>query len=420
MRRVQHIAVVSLCLFAGPALADEPTTDETFVNQARELVAQLASTNYAKRQAATDQLARLGPPARTALEEGLKSPQLETRLRVRRILSLIQQGEFERTIADFLADVDDARVFNLPTWPRFREVVGSDAAARTTFVAMLRAEGDLLSAVEKNPRTAATTFQMRLQQLQVGSASQQSELDSASLAAVLFVASDERVPNVNGNDSLLYRFCSHSRVEQVLETNDQQSIIRKLVGTWIASSRGGYYGLRLAMQYDLAEGLPAAEKMLADDTPSYYRQYAILTFAKLGSKEHIPRLKKLLADATVCTTHRVDDETYQTQYRDIALVVILHLYGQDPKEFGFERAREHSQYVYAPYTLGFKNDEERQSRWTNGKPSGGRCRISLAVIRHGHGRSWNLSSRADVTRRSRWRDPTASRACSTDRRRAWG
>lgn len=363
MRRLQPftvVVVVALSLFASSALAEEPTTDETVLNQARQLVAQLASTSYAKREAATDELARLGSPARAALEEGLKSPELETRLRVRRILALIQQGEFERTIEEFLADVDDAREHNLPTWPRFREIIGSDAAARAMFVAMLRAEGDLLSAVENNPRTAATTFQMRLQQLQVGSASQQRELDSASLAAVLFIASDERVPSVNGNDSLLYRFCSHSSVEQVLETNDQQSIIRKLVGAWIASSRGGYYGLRLAMQYDLAEGLPAAEKMLADDTPSYYRQYAILTFAKLGGKEHIPRLEKLLADATICTTHRVDDQTYQTQFRDIALVAILHLYGEDPKEFGFERAREHSQYVYAPYTLGFKDDEERQ------------------------------------------------------------
>ncbi|MCA9270714.1 MAG: hypothetical protein KDA41_19670, partial [Planctomycetales bacterium] len=109
------------------------------------------------------------------------------------------------------------------------------------------------------------------------------------------------------------------------------------------------------------EGLIAADKMLASDAPSYYKQYAILAYARLGSREHVAKVEKLLDDETVCTTHRVNDTEYQTQFRDIALAVALHLYGQDPKAFGFDRLARHSQYVFSSYSLGFEDDAKRQA-----------------------------------------------------------
>ncbi len=341
---------------AAPA---QETTESNNLQLARELVDKLDSDSYAQREAAADQLAKLGQQARQALEEGLKRPEPETRLRAKRILARIEQGDFQRVLDDFLADTEGRRQHNLPGWPRFRELAGDDLPARQMFVGMLKAEGELLSAAANNARTTASAFQLRCRQLQVESSAQAREINAGSLAAVLFVASDERVPLAIGADSLLYRFCSHSSVERALQDKEKDPVMRRIVGAWVASGRGGYYSLRLAMQHELPEGLAGAEKMLQGDTPSYYRQYAILTYAKLGTKEHIPRLEKLLEDATVCTTHRVNNEEFKTQFRDIALVAILHLHGQDPKRFGFERIRAHSQYVYSPYTLGFKNEEDR-------------------------------------------------------------
>jgi len=361
MRRfLLSFALLAAALGGVSAFADESAES---LERARQLVGQLSSPSFTEREQAAQQLARLGEAARPALQEALKLPEAETRLRVQRILSQIEQNDFQRQIDAFLADAEaqktSARDYNLPGWPRFRELIGDGLAARKMFVRMLKAEGALLSAASNNPRGAAGTFQMRCQQLQAESSSQGEEIDAASLAAVLFVASNDRVPMPNGTDSLLYRFCSHSSVKKVLENKGDTSMMRQIVGAWIASGRGGYYSLRLAMQHELPEGLSAAEKMLDGDTPAYYRQYAILTYAKLGDREHIPRLMKLLTDTTVCTTHRVNNETFQTQFRDIALVAILHLLGHDPRMYGFERIREHSQYVYSPYTLGFKDEDDR-------------------------------------------------------------
>jgi hypothetical protein len=355
-------------LLCGAAVADEPAAPSAaeVLTQARTWVTQLGSSDFATREQATAQLARLGWPARAALEEGLKNPHPETRLRVRRILSLIREDDFQRAIAALLADDDGNAEHPLPLWPKFREDVGRDAAARELFVSMLRAEGSLLAEVAAQPRTAAGGLQRRCEQLQFESAAQDREIDQGSLAAVLYIASDERVPLAVGTDSLLYRFCSHSSIVQTLEARDAPTPLRKIVGTWVQTGRGGYYSLRLAMAYDMPEGLLAAGKMLDGKTEAYYRQYAILTFAKLGSKADIPRLEKVLDDVTLCSTHTVDDVTYVTQFRDIALAAVLHLHGADPREFGFTNIREHAQYVYSPYTIGFSNEVDRQaafSKW---------------------------------------------------------
>ena len=345
----------SLVMSAALARAEEPSPG------IHDLVAKLESANYSQRESAARQLVKLGDDAREALQEALKNPHAETRLRVERILAEIKQGDLQRSIDAFLISTDPTAGDDLPGWPRLRDIVGDSRTNREFYVEMFKAEGELLTAAAENPRAAASAFHLRCQQLQIESSAQAQEIDQPSLAAVLFVAADESVPMVPGTDSLLYRFCSHSSVETVLANGSDESVMRKIVGAWIASSRGGYYSLRLAMKHSLPEGMQAAEKMLDGDTPAYYRQYAILTFAKLGDKSDIPRLMKLLGDATICTTHRVNDDTYQTQFRDIALVAILHLGGYDPQMFGFERIREHSEYVFSPYTLGFKDEQERQA-----------------------------------------------------------
>jgi hypothetical protein len=72
-------------------------------------------------------------------------------------------------------------------------------------------------------------------------------------------------------------------------------------------------------------------------------------------------LEKLLADRSLCSTHTVDDVTYTTQFRDIALVALLHLHGENPVAYGFKHIRTHAQYAYSPYTIGFASDDDRQA-----------------------------------------------------------
>ena len=259
-----------------------------------------------------------------------------------------------------MADVAGVKQHRLPAWPRFEKLIGGDRAARTMYIAMLRAEADLLSASERKPRLAGATFQRRCQQLEQA-VQRDGAVSTGSLAALLFVAADPQVPPPSDMESKLYRFCSRGEATRQIASEGGDPVLRHLVGNWISAGRGGYYTLRLAMTHDFPEGLIAARKILGGQGPSYYKQYAALAMAKLGGESDLPFLEKLLTDTQVCATHRINNgPTYETQVRDAALVALLHLRGRDPKEFGFDRLQANSQYVYSPYSIGFAEAEERE------------------------------------------------------------
>ena len=125
----------------------------------------------------------------------------------------------------------------------------------------------------------------------------------------------------------------------------------------------GFYCLNLAMRYDLKEGLELAERILAsDNVMTRYREYAVLTIAKLGGDEQVSILEQLLDDPAVCQ-QRTDSKTKiktQTQVRDIALAAIIFMSGEDPKEFGFTQLRENPTYVFVSSTAGFVGDQQRE------------------------------------------------------------
>ncbi len=129
---------------------------------------------------------------------------------------------------------------------------------------------------------------------------------------------------------------------------------------------GAFY---LGKEYDLKEGLgPAVKAIKEGPNQTHIRQYAILTIAKFGDESHMPLLEEMLEDATVMTTQRLNNKSYQTQVRDVALAALVKLTGQDFKKFGFDRLQTHQQIVFNPSTLGFETDEARNKSleaWKN-------------------------------------------------------
>ena len=105
---------------------------------------------------------------------------------------------------------------------------------------------------------------------------------------------------------------------------------------------------------------------------SNMRQFAVLTVAKLGDASHFPLLESLLNDHAVCAQQRIDQISYQTQVRDVALAAMVHIAGQDPRRFGFPRIMPHKDYLITTDSLGFANDKERQAaldKWTKYRES---------------------------------------------------
>jgi hypothetical protein len=189
------------------------------------------------------------------------------------------------------------------------------------------------------------------------------------LATLLLIGSDAKAKNHAQGLTSVYQLLVQTAVMQSIAPPDHPSILRKLLEEWTksAASSGSSYGMMMALKYDLKEtGLQQATQLLEQGiTSTSTLHYAIITIGRFGGEKHIPLLKPLLENETVChrwsNTQLKKNGTIDVQVRDAALVVLLRLTGKDPGEFGFKLLRENPETLYYVYTFGFIEEEEREA-----------------------------------------------------------
>jgi hypothetical protein len=269
--------------------------------------------------------------------------------------------DFQHRLAAFAAGRDGSEA-DLPGWQRFRAAFGDDAEARTLFVDMQRAEPDVMRAFEQGPGAIAKILDTRLIQVQQAQRASGQTVALGSLVAFLFAVGDEHVPLNFQTAGAVGGLCGQPAFGNALEEPAKRKILRKLLGAYIERSEGwgAYQSLNLAMRYDLKEGLVPAVKIVRNrGEQAHIRQYAILTLAKLGDESHFKLIVPLLEDKTRCATQRINNVTFETQLRDVALVAILILQKKDPKAYGFERLQPSPATVFVLSSAGFEDDAKR-------------------------------------------------------------
>lgn len=94
-RRILVLALLVAAAFAGTALAQEavppaPEDELTQEQKIEKLIGELGSDDWAVREAATKELARIGLPAAEAVEKLLESDDMELRIRAKKILAALR------------------------------------------------------------------------------------------------------------------------------------------------------------------------------------------------------------------------------------------------------------------------------------------------------------------------------------------
>ena len=340
--------------------------------QQRQLVQQLGHPSFFTRERAAEELASQGVAGKAVLTEALKDPDLEIRMRARRILDGVLRDEFEAGLAAFIAGVDGKEQRRLPGWTRFKDLVGDGRDAREMFARMIRSEGSLLSAYEKQSPELPTLCAARVAWVQSYAASGDPNAPVAppeTMATLLLIGSDETLKDHSRGLSQLHQLLSQPAALQWIGPPDHSSILRTLLEKWAASaaSAGSTYGMALALKYDLTEmGLQQAARFIDQEkTSSSTLQYAAITVGRFGGEEHIPLLTPLLENKTVC--HRWSSPTLKKdgminiEVRDTALVALLHMTGKDPGEYGFKLLKENKETLYYVHTFGFIDEKEREA-----------------------------------------------------------
>jgi hypothetical protein len=359
---------------ASPQPAGEPAPPTA--DQIDGWIDQLGHSEYAVRQSAAEHLMAAGAVARDALSKESDSPDPETRAAARRIVTLIDTSEASRRLAEFAADTDGHRGITLPGWAEFGDLVGQDEPARALFVEMQRHEASLLAEVfGPGPREGKSTWDDRLARLlnvRPVPGPQVFAPPLGSCATMVFLGT---VPNSDVDDTranYLFGLALRPPLREALQARRAPNMVRKLVVAWIVkcpnrSEPALRDRLTLMSIYGLEEGLPLPEAIVRGG-PEYLtispalRASAALVVGRFGSKDDAAILEPMLDDETVFAVPNGPQGTVGVvQVRDVALAVMIHLTGQEPKDYGFAHVRLNPQNLFEPISLSLDSNDDRIS-----------------------------------------------------------
>ncbi|MEZ6118010.1 MAG: PQQ-binding-like beta-propeller repeat protein [Pirellulaceae bacterium] len=320
------------------------------------LVEQLGAVRFQDREAAEQDLIVLGDVAAEALRTAADGPNLEVRIRARRILKIMGQDALSRRIAQFMEDPDAA---NLAGWTQFREWFGNDTAQRSFFAEMYKAESRLLDTLQNSPDRITTVANKRCGDIQQLMRIQQPfQLEPATTATLIFLLLQPPAQNDSRLMQMTASFCNSTPMNfNGAEGEIQKALLVKLLQQNKESSDQSL--ANLAYRFNLPEGYPIAVNILNSDINGYSKNLAFMLLDKFGGKQDIPLLKKLLKDESVVRNYNRAGKRYILQVRDISLIFLLRLSGLDPKENGFPKYNGQAN-LMSNYELGFETDEERK------------------------------------------------------------
>jgi hypothetical protein len=359
----------SRALTRSPAASKKGKTSRGKITQIGHWIEQLNNDAYPIRQAAAEELLNTGIPAREPLLKVADGPDPETRAAARRLVALIDRTEFHRRLDAFARDEGGVQGLTLPGWEKFRQRVGEDAAARALFVDMQRQEGALLAAAfGAAPQPLNGIWEdrlVRLVQWQVTVGDRTVNPQLGTCATLLFLGSIAETEVTERGAVLVENLIQRPPIRENLQAGTYRDAIRRLVVGWIVHCPNQNEvilnrRLYMASMNQLHEALPlalevahAAGNYSAVQAPT--RAAAVLLVGQLGGEGHVTRLESLLDDATICATAAPTN----VQIRDVALVVMLHLTGQRPADYGYAQARMQPEQMFQLQTLSIENDEQR-------------------------------------------------------------
>jgi len=354
---------VSLLVLTVPARALELTP----AARAKALVRELGDASYTVREEAARKILLLGPAAKTALQEGLQSNDLEVQARCERLLVTVLEQDFQLRLDAFLADKEGNGDHDLPGWQRYRQIVGRDAGARELYAEMAKTHRLLMEEAEAAPKTVGARLagecQALFQKVNSASVAQRRQITLADVATILLIATDPEAAVSDQGLMMAANLLYQPAFNQTLRAGARSEQARKLFLAWAGQVKGNAANqtLNIAMQYNLKEGLDLGLRLIREK--DWANGMAIVAIGKLGTKEHLPLLEPLLDNTAVIMNVNFNNKPGTTEVRDVALAMMVHLTGQSIKDYGFEffRGTTNAQVFFAPVYLAFAEKAKRDA-----------------------------------------------------------
>jgi hypothetical protein len=298
-----------------------------------------------------------------ALQQGLQHPSLEVRIAVGEINREIEQIRLDRQLACLLNPRCETISLCLPGWDRFSKLAGDDMAARRLYWLTFARYPNQLRELEvgfceqSTKRLASKIDPYRLPQ------------EDAGGWTVLLLRDIEGpkipVPNLT---SRLAMALGNSAMGPKTGGEPYAGVLERLIDRWLRVHKDDCATrerLLIAMRYgchDLAAEL--CEQIFSDASASPSTQVtALLSASTLGRSDIELQTRSRLDDgrtAHVWQLIAARKTKIRTQVRDVALALLLHHHGIDPRLAGFEELQADPLLLFRDHSLGFPDEATRR------------------------------------------------------------
>ncbi len=380
----------------SPLIAQDRRDEETArLDKAtsQELIDHLGANDYLVREAAEAEILTRGEEILPLVRAAQTSPDPEVRIRAtsvyRQLSNRLRNEQFQR----FLATDQSA---DLPGWKRFRQQHGDSPANRKLYVDMLREEWDLLVTMEKQPYLIDYLFFQRANKLRGNFQfpNQRQAISEGSAAAMFHAASQSDVRLTHPAMEQMRFLLATPQLSSSLQDPENNKPLLSVFEHWLKAniemgrftSEMRFVVLATCMRENIPSGTVLAKQMLDDRAKPLHEEgiaqlnlainseqqmmYAMLALAKLGSRDDIPTLEKFFDDSTPIDAHLSVGDQLTTEIRDVALLAVLHLSGETPKDYGFSRLAADPSFLYNVRSIGFLSEDERDAafqKWEQAK-----------------------------------------------------
>ena len=376
------VVVTAMISWATPAPAGDEAgkSPESAIDK---LVQQLNDDSFVARDSAQRQLLAFGTAASTqrAVEQALKNalghPKLEVRAASKNLLLRIRTIAADRQLERLLLPSVDPSTIHLPGWSHFRSLAGDDVPARKLFAGLIRGHFDWLRVLDamESPsanRVFATVDRSLAKQLERKLDPYQIAGSDAESWAILFCFDSPGVahglPNLSSRVSMAL---GQAGVGPKSTSPEEMLVLKRLIGAWVGSQRQtGFHRERLtiAMRFGCTQQANAVCDQIFADTISTPSEHAValLCASVLNRSDLEQRLLDRIDDnrtAHVWQLIASRKKKIRTEVRDVAMAMLLHRNGIDPRSVGFTELQADPLLVFRERSLGFADATSRQEAY---------------------------------------------------------
>lgn len=355
-------------LLAQPVANADPSSDAGLADQ----IQQLGVSSYRARQRASRRIVAAGDAALEPLRLGLDSRDAEIRLQCRRLIIEINEQQTQRELHLLMSFYDPNRTYRLPGWQPFAASCGDDPSARGLFQRLLRRNTSFMVWLQHVHDDPSYDIENQLEDQQRYLSPDVQQLNSGDLltwSMLLLAATNPKICQVPVLGSHIRCGLQCGPTIHNLTHGSNSTATLRLVRSWLrrqSTAAASRSTLRIAMLYRCDQLAGQLAQGTLDNKHSSPSAVQTALFFVAAQQPQIARahLHEALQDQRVCQVWQIASQrrrAIQTQVRDTALALMLHLNGVDPRTVGFRDLQADPLTIYGEQTLGFETEEQRNT-----------------------------------------------------------